>query len=93
VTPETASVSATPPIQPPADPIAKLFAELKAKIQAARSKDDLSPIRMHNMRTPGYLGPERCAHVARGAVVLLAPAASNYISGTVLTVGGGWMGR
>jgi GTP diphosphokinase / guanosine-3',5'-bis(diphosphate) 3'-diphosphatase len=44
VTPETASVSATPPVQPPADPIAKLFSELKAKVQEARPKDDLSPI-------------------------------------------------
>ena len=44
MTPETASVSATPPVQPPADPIAQLFADLKSKIQEARPKDDLSPI-------------------------------------------------
>jgi GTP pyrophosphokinase len=42
VTPEIASVSATP--LPPADPIAQLFADLKSKILEARPKEDVTPL-------------------------------------------------
>jgi 2-deoxy-D-gluconate 3-dehydrogenase len=62
------------------------------------STDNTEALRKDPVRNPAILsripaGRWGEPHDFAGAVVFLASAASDYVSGTVLTVDGGWMGR
>ena len=76
----------------------KLNVQVNAIAPGYIATDNTTALRNDPVRNPAILARIPAGRWGEpedfgGAVVFLASAASDYVTGTVLTVDGGWMGR